>query len=193
MHPDGWQRSPSPYSYAIRTGDTLFLSGFVSRNGRDNTVVPGDVPAQTRVVLDNAGELLRAAGMTHANVVSARVYLPDGTTFQQMNGEYPEVLATEPPARATVQARLPDRITTLRSHSSRRLRPVPSSSPGRPETRISAALSWPAGACILGHAGESARQRRRREEPDTRRWRRSGARSRPPAPLRTTSWTASST
>jgi enamine deaminase RidA (YjgF/YER057c/UK114 family) len=106
VHPDGWQRSPSPYSYAIRTGDTLFLSGLVSRNGRDNTVVPGDVPAQTRVVLDNAGELLRAAGMTHANVVSARVYLPDGTTFQQMNGEYRKFFATEPPARATVQAPL---------------------------------------------------------------------------------------
>ena len=56
IHPAGWSKSPSPYSYAIRTGDTLFLSGLVSRNGRDNSVVTGDITAQTAVVLDNAGE-----------------------------------------------------------------------------------------------------------------------------------------
>ena len=27
IHPSGWIKSPNPYSYAIRTGDTLFLSG----------------------------------------------------------------------------------------------------------------------------------------------------------------------
>ncbi len=62
IHPAGWIKSPNPYSYAIRTGDTLFLSGLVSRNGRDNSVVAGDINAQTAVVLDNAGELLKAAG-----------------------------------------------------------------------------------------------------------------------------------
>ena len=64
IHPAGWIKSPNPYSYAIRTGDTLFLSGLVSRNGRDNSVVAGDINAQTAVVLDNAAELLKAAGMT---------------------------------------------------------------------------------------------------------------------------------
>jgi 2-iminobutanoate/2-iminopropanoate deaminase len=76
VHPSGWQRSPSPYSYAIQAGDALFLSGLISRNGRDNTAVPGDVATQSRVVLDNAGEILAAAGRTFADVVSARVYLP---------------------------------------------------------------------------------------------------------------------
>ena len=93
VHPAGWQPSPNPYSYAIRTGDTLFLSGLISRRRPRQPYVPGDVAAQTRVVLDNAGELLAAAGMTHANVVSARVFLPDGATFEQMNGEYRQVLS----------------------------------------------------------------------------------------------------
>jgi 2-iminobutanoate/2-iminopropanoate deaminase len=99
-------KSPNPYSYAIRTGDTLFLSGLVSRNGRDNTVVTGDVPTQTTVVLDNAGELLKAAGMSYANVVSARVYLPDVAGFQQMNETYRKYFSSAPPARATVKAGL---------------------------------------------------------------------------------------
>jgi len=104
--PTGWQRSPNPYSYALRTGDTVFLSGLVSRNGRDNSVVTGDVPTQTRVILDNAGELLQAAGLSHANVVSARVYLPDGATFEQMNTEYRKYFPTDPPVRATVRSGL---------------------------------------------------------------------------------------
>ena len=102
VHPAGWSTSPSPYSYAIRTGDTLFLSGLVSRNGKDNSVITGDVPTQTAAVLDNATEILKAAGMTLANVVSSRVYLPDGATFQQMNTTYRQYFSSAPPARATV-------------------------------------------------------------------------------------------
>jgi enamine deaminase RidA (YjgF/YER057c/UK114 family) len=106
VHPAGWQRSPSPYSYGIQAGDALFLSGLISRNGRDNSLVPGDVAAQTRVVLDNAGEILAAAGRSFADVVSARVYLPDGSTFEQMNTEYRRYFSSAPPVRATVRAGL---------------------------------------------------------------------------------------
>ena len=106
VHPARWSQSPSPYSYAIRTGDTLFLSGLVSRNGRDNSVVGGDVSTQTRVIMDNAGELLDAAGMTHANVVSARVYLTDAATFGEMNAVYRPYFRSNPPARATVRTAL---------------------------------------------------------------------------------------
>jgi len=106
IHPEGWLKSPNPYSYAIRSGQTLFLSGLVSRNGRDNSVVAGDVRQQTKVVMSNAGELLKAAGMTHANVVSARVFLPDTSGFQAMNEVYRGYFPSAPPARATVKAGL---------------------------------------------------------------------------------------
>ena len=106
IHPAGWIKSPNPYSYAIRSGDTLFMSGIVSRNGHDNSVVAGDVPAQTKAVLDNAREILAAAGMTLAHVVSARVYMPDGAGFQQMNETYRGYFPEAPPARATVIAGL---------------------------------------------------------------------------------------
>jgi reactive intermediate/imine deaminase len=106
IHPADWMKSPSPYSYAIKSGDTLFLSGLVSRNGRDNTVVAGDITSQTKVVLENAAELLKAAGMGFEHVVNARVYLPDAATFQQMNEAYRAYFPRTPPARATVQAGL---------------------------------------------------------------------------------------
>ncbi len=106
VHPETWLRSPSPYSYGIRTKNTLFLSGLVSRNGKDNTVVPGDMKAQTQVVLQNARDILQAAGMTLADVVSSRVYITDTAQFQEMNAVYRDGFPNVPPARATVRCGL---------------------------------------------------------------------------------------
>jgi reactive intermediate/imine deaminase len=106
IHPPAWAKSPNPYSYAVRAGDTVFLSGLVSRKGADNSLVAGDAAAQTRVVLQNAQELLQAAGMTMANVVSARVYLTDAADFAAMNAVYREFFPQNFPARATVKAAL---------------------------------------------------------------------------------------
>ena len=106
IHPDGWSRSPNPYSYAIRTGDTLFISGLVPRSSRDNTPSDGDITAQTKVVMDHAGEVLRAAGMDYSNIVSARVFLPNAADFPAMNAAYRPYFKADPPARATVKAGL---------------------------------------------------------------------------------------
>ena len=106
VHPQGWKRSPNPYSYAIRSGDTLFLAGLVSRKGADNAFVAGDVRVQTRTIMENARELLEAAGMTLANIVSARVYLTNAADFAAMNEVYAEYFPSAPPARATVQCGL---------------------------------------------------------------------------------------
>jgi 2-iminobutanoate/2-iminopropanoate deaminase len=107
IHPEGWVKSPNPYSYAIRTGDTLFLSGLVPRNGRDNSTVGGDIAVQTKAVMQNAGELLAAAGMDYSNIVSGRVYLPAAASFPGMNEVYRSYFTkAPPPARATVIAGL---------------------------------------------------------------------------------------
>src|SRR5262245_36753941 len=106
IHPADWIKSPNPYSYGIKSGNTLFLSGLVSRNGKDNTTVKGDVTAQTKTVLDNGAAILKEAGMSFADVVSSRIYLTDDTTFQAMNTAYRTYFPTMPPARATVKAGL---------------------------------------------------------------------------------------
>jgi reactive intermediate/imine deaminase len=160
IHPDGWQKAPNPYSYGIKTGDTLFMSGLISRNGRDNTVVTGDVTAQTRVVLDNAGDILKAAGMTHANVVSARVFLPDGSNFQQMNETYRTYFPSEPPARATVKAGLTSNqyvveITMIASSSPRR----PVNVGGATNPNLSAAISAGGRVYLSGVLGDTAENR----------------------------------
>ena len=106
IHPASWMASPNPYSYGIRAGDTLFLSGLIPRNGKDNTVVSGDVATQTRAVLNNAKELLEAAGLSFSHLVSARVFLPDLKDFAEFNRAYREAVGPDRPARATVGASL---------------------------------------------------------------------------------------
>jgi enamine deaminase RidA (YjgF/YER057c/UK114 family) len=102
VHPQGWMTSPNPYSYGILAGDTLLVSGLVARNGRDNSVVPGDIAAQTRAVLENAREILAAAGLSLRDVVSARVFITEAANFGGMNEAYRAAFPQDPPARATV-------------------------------------------------------------------------------------------
>jgi len=106
VNPSEWIGSPNPYSYGIKSGNTLFLAGLISRNGKDNTPIKGDMKAQTKTVLENASTVLKAGGMTFADVVSARIYVTDSGAFQDMNEVYRTYFPTDPPARATVKATL---------------------------------------------------------------------------------------
>jgi len=116
IHPSDWVRSPAPYSYGIKSGDTLFLSGLVSRNGKDNSSVKGDITAQTKTVLDNGAAILKQAGMSFGDVVSSRVYITDQANFQAMNAAYRSYFtAGSMPARATVKTGLtsPDYVVEI--------------------------------------------------------------------------------
>ena len=147
IHPGEWIKSPNPYSYGIRSGDTLFLAGLVSRNGKDNSVVEGDMTAQTKTVLDNASQILKAAGMSFDNVVSSRVYVTDGTKFQEMNKTYQTYFPKDPPARATVIAPLMGpqyqvEITLTASRLAKKALTTPAAdgSPGKPNPNLSSAI-----------------------------------------------------
>lgn len=148
INPSEWAPAANPYSYGILSGDTLFTSGLLSRRGTDNTVVTGDVSAQTRVVLGNAGDVLRAAGMTLADVVTARVYLTDAANFQAMNVTYREAFPGVPPSRATVQVGLTAppylveiAMVAVRSESREAVTtPGPDGRPGAPSANLSSAI-----------------------------------------------------
>jgi 2-iminobutanoate/2-iminopropanoate deaminase len=105
--PAGWMKPASPYSYAIKAGDTLYLSGLVSRNGKDNAAVPGDITVQTKTIMDNAGEILKAAGMSYADIAAARIALRDHDTFAAMNKVYASYWEKDRPARITTQSAPP--------------------------------------------------------------------------------------
>jgi aminoacrylate peracid reductase len=147
VHPPDWVKSPNPYSYAIRSGNSLFLAGLISRNGRDNQAVDGDMATQVKTAMDNAGEILKAAGYAYSDVVAVRNYITDGKHFQDMNKVYQGYFPKDPPARATVVAPLaaPQYLfeTTMVAVKGAReaiTTPAADGTPGKPNPNLSSAI-----------------------------------------------------
>lgn len=106
------QKAPAPigpYSQAIVADGTLvFTAGQIPIDPATNAIVTGDIKAQTRQVLTNVGEVLKAAGASFQSVVKTTVFLKDMNDFSAMNEVYAEFFAGHAPARSAVQvARLP--------------------------------------------------------------------------------------
>lgn len=87
---------------AVVHGDTVYLAGQTARD----TVGTG-VTAQTQAILERIEHLLAAAGSSREHILSATVYLADIGHFAEMNAAWDAWVSKEnPPARATVEARL---------------------------------------------------------------------------------------
>jgi len=99
-----------PYSPAIRSGQLLFVSGQIALDPATGQMIAGDTATETRRVMDNLGALLKAAGLSFADVVRTTIFLADLDDFAAVNEVYGSYFTppAPPPARATVQvARLP--------------------------------------------------------------------------------------
>ena len=163
VHPPDWVKSPNPYSYAIKSGNTLFLAGLVSRNGKDNSAVEGDINTQVKTAMDNAGEILKAAGYSYSDVVAVRNYLTDTKYFQDMNKLYQAYFPKDPPARATVIAPLagPQYLfeTTMVAVKGTREAITPPNAdgtPGKPNPNLSGAIKVGNRLYVSGLLGNTA-------------------------------------
>lgn len=89
-----------PYSQAVETGNLLFVSGQIPIDPKTNQLSEGTIKEQTRLVLENIGEILKAAGYGYENVVKTTCLLSDIKDFGDMNEVYGEFFKTNPPARS---------------------------------------------------------------------------------------------
>jgi 2-iminobutanoate/2-iminopropanoate deaminase len=163
--PAGWSTA-NPYSHAIRSGDSVFLSGLISRNPRDNTPTDGDMTAQTKTVMANAAELLKAAGVGFEHVVSSRVHITDTAKFQEMNAAYSPNFPKDPPARATVIAGLPGpqyqveiTLTANRRPKQSYTTPAADGTPGKPNPILSSAIKVGNRLYVSGILGNTAQNK----------------------------------
>jgi len=92
-----------PYSQAVRSGSFLFCSGQIPLDPKSGQIVPGDINAQTRRVLDNIAAILRAEGLNFDSVIKTTIFLTDLGNFQTVNEIYGSYFKQNPPARSTVQ------------------------------------------------------------------------------------------
>jgi 2-iminobutanoate/2-iminopropanoate deaminase len=89
------------FSPGILVDGTLYISGQVGADLKTREV-PEDFDAEVKLVLDNIGIVLKAAGMTYKDVVSVQVYLTEMDLFARMNAVYGKVFTDHRPARTTV-------------------------------------------------------------------------------------------
>jgi 2-iminobutanoate/2-iminopropanoate deaminase len=97
-----------PYSQAVVVNGMAFLSGQIPLDPATNTLIEGDVVAQTVRVLENMKIVLEACGSSLAQVVKTTVFVQDLREFAAINETYARYFPENPPARSTVEAaRLP--------------------------------------------------------------------------------------
>ena len=92
-----------PYSQAVVDGDRVYSSGQIPLDPRTGKLVPGDIAAQTRQVLDNLAAVLEAAGSRMDLVCKSTVFVTNLADFATINQVYATYFPVTPPARSTVQ------------------------------------------------------------------------------------------
>jgi 2-iminobutanoate/2-iminopropanoate deaminase len=95
------------YSEAAICGPLVFVAGQASIDLETQQAVPGTIEAQTRRTLENLKEVLRRAGSSLDNVLKVLLMVESLDDFDAINRVYLEYFPSNPPARSTVETRLP--------------------------------------------------------------------------------------
>lgn len=91
-----------PYSQAVETGGTLYISGQLPIDP-STKAMPDGVKAQTQQSLKNIAAILEAAGYNKNDVVKSTVLLKDIADFGAMNEVYAGFYTENPPARVAYE------------------------------------------------------------------------------------------
>ncbi len=90
------------YSQAVKSGDTVWLSGQIPLVPETMELVEGDMEAQIRRVFDNLKAVAEAAGGSLGQVVKLNVYLTDLAHFPLVNQVMADYFDEPYPARAAI-------------------------------------------------------------------------------------------
>ena len=90
------------YSQAVRTGNTVYLSGQIPLRPDTMELVGDDMEAQIRRVFDNLAAVAEATGGSLADVAKLNVFLLDLGHFALVNEIMAEYFREPYPARAAV-------------------------------------------------------------------------------------------
>jgi reactive intermediate/imine deaminase len=99
------ERAPAPaghYSQAMIHGGLVFVSGQLPIGPDGRPLADASVAEQTRVVLENVGTILEAAGSELGRVVQVTIYVSDIEHWPAVDETYAEVFGGHRPARAVV-------------------------------------------------------------------------------------------
>ena len=89
-----------PYSQAIRSGDTLWVSGCIGLIPGTKAFAEGGVVGEAEQVMKNMGAVLEAGGATFDDVVKTTVLVADMADFAKVNSVYEKFFSKSKPARS---------------------------------------------------------------------------------------------
>lgn len=100
IHTDKAPAAVGPYSQAIDTGSTLYLSGQLGLDPATGKLVDGGVQAQAHQAFKNIEAVLAQAGLTTDHIVKVMVLLADIQDFAAVNEVYATYFSQPYPARS---------------------------------------------------------------------------------------------
>lgn len=94
--------SQLPFSKAILTGDTLYLSGSIGLDAKGKA--PEKLDDEIKNLFDDYKNTLSAAGMSMDDLVYVQVFCTDLSLYDQFNAAYRAQFSKDFPARAFIGA-----------------------------------------------------------------------------------------
>ena len=92
-----------PYSQAILSNNTLYVSGQIPLNPQTGELVNSSIEQSTHQVMQNINSLLSEAEMDFNDIVKCSIFLKNLDNFTKVNQIYSEYFRSTPPARETVE------------------------------------------------------------------------------------------
>ena len=100
-------KAVGPYSQAILVNGVLYASGQIAINPENQTMVDGDIVAQTEQIVKNIGAVLKAADMGFENVVKTTCFLAEMADFATFNAVYEKYFISKPAHSCVAAKELP--------------------------------------------------------------------------------------
>jgi len=95
-------KAVGPYSQAVIAGGLLFASGQLPIDPKTGDLVAGGIEQSAERILNNLEAVLKAEGLSFADVVKTTVYLVKADDFGAMNGVYARRMGDSKPARSSI-------------------------------------------------------------------------------------------
>ena len=99
-----------PYSQGIIVNGMLYASGQIPIIPESGAIAEGDITVQARQVMQNIGEILKAAGTSYEKVVKTTCFLADMGDFGAFNAVYEEYFTGKPARSCVAVKQLPKNV-----------------------------------------------------------------------------------
>ena len=100
-----------PYSQAVLVDKTLYCSGQIAINPKNNLIINSSIKEETEMIMKNIFEILSSAQMNFDNIVKCTIFLKNMDDYNEVNKVYSKYFKSEPPAREAVEvSKLPKNV-----------------------------------------------------------------------------------